>query len=127
MKKIYKKIITLITVSSIITINSSCSLGVGSKQTVTVNSNVPASIMANGSPVGKTPLSFDAKRAKSLALIATAPGYSQSTKTIDRQFSQTGMLDGVGGLFFLLPWLGLLSDGAWELEEDQVFLNLEKR
>lgn len=127
MKEIHKKIIALITLSSIVMINSSCSLGVGSKQTVTVNSNVPASIMANGSPVGKTPLSFDAKRVKSLALIATAPGYSQSTKTIDRQLSKTGMLDGVGGLFLILPWLGLLSDGAWELEEDHVFMNLEKR
>jgi hypothetical protein len=107
--------------------NISCSLGVGSNQTVTVNSNVPAKIIANGTPVGTTPISFEAKRAKSLALIATAPGYSQSVKTVDRQFSQTGMLDAVGGLFLIVPWIGLVTDGAWELQENNVFLNLEKK
>jgi hypothetical protein len=121
-----KKTISIILALSV-AINCSCSLGVGSNQTVTVNSNVPASIIANGNPVGKTPLSFDAKRAKSLSLIATAPGYRQSVKTVDRQFSQTGMLDAVGGLFILFPWFGLLSDGAWELEQDNIYLNLEKR
>ena len=107
--------------------NISCSLGVGSNQTVTVSSNVPAKIIANGTPVGTTPVSFDAKRAKSLALIATASGYTQSVKTVDRQFSQTGMLDAVGGLFLLVPWIGLVTDGAWELEENNVFMNLEKK
>jgi hypothetical protein len=107
--------------------NISCSLGVGSNQTVTVNSNVPAKIIANGTPVGTTPISFEAKRAKSLALIATAPGYSQSVKTVDRQFSQTGMLDAIGGLFLFVPWIGLVTDGAWELQENNVFLNLEKK
>ena len=107
--------------------NISCSLGVGSNQTVTVNSNVPAKIIANGTPVGTTPISFEAKRAKSLALIATAPGYSQSVKTVDRQFSQTGMLDAVGGLFLIVPWIGLVTDGAWELQENNVFLKLEKK
>ncbi|MEY3395769.1 MAG: hypothetical protein RL346_2006 [Verrucomicrobiota bacterium] len=126
-KKIRQNLIVLLTASFFVTINTSCSFGVGSTQTVTVTSNVPAKIMANGTAVGKTPLSFDAKRAKSLALIATAPGHTQSTKTIERQLSQTGILDGVGGLFLLLPWLGLLSDGAWELEEDQVYFNLERK
>ncbi|MGA0846133.1 MAG: PEGA domain-containing protein, partial [Luteolibacter sp.] len=109
MKRIIQKTISLVTTASIAIVSSSCSFGVGSKQTVTVNSNVPAKIIANGTPVGKTPMSFEAKRAKSLSIIATAPGYTQSTKTISRQLSQTGMLDGVGGLFLLLPWLGLLS------------------
>jgi hypothetical protein len=106
---------------------SSCSLGVGKNQTVTVNSNVPAKITANGTVVGTAPLSFEARRAKSLALIATAPGYTQTTKTVSRQMSQSGILDGIGGLLFLVPWIGLASDGAWELEEDNIFMNLEKR
>jgi hypothetical protein len=62
-----------------------------------------------------------------LALIATAPGYTQSVKTVDRQFSQTGMLDAVGGIFLLVPWIGLVTDGARELQENNVFMNLEKK
>ncbi len=121
-----KKIISSLIALSIV-LNCSCSLGVGRNQTVTVNSNVPASLIANGNPVGKTPISFEAKRAKSLSIIATAPGYTQSVKTVDRQLSQTAMLDAVGGLFFIFPWFGLLSDGAWELEQDNIYMNLEKR
>lgn len=117
----------LILAVAIPVLNTSCSLGVGSTQNVTVNSNVPAKLIANGAPVGTTPVTFQAKRNQSLALIATAPGYNQSTKTVGRQMSETGIMDGVGGLFFLIPWVGLFSDGAWELQEDNIYMNLEKR
>lgn len=121
------KLLFLILAATIPMLNTSCSLGVGSTQNVTVNSNVPAKLIANGTPVGTTPLTFQAKRKQSLALIATAPGYTQSTKTVGRQMSDTGIMDGVGGLFFLFPWIGLCSDGAWELQEDNIYMNLEER
>lgn len=117
----------LILAAALPVLNTSCSLGVGSTQNVTVNSNVPAKLIANGTPVGTTPITFPAKRKQSLALIATAPGYTQSTKTVSRQMSETGIMDGVGGLFFLIPWVGLFADGAWELQEDNIYMNLEKR
>lgn len=106
---------------------SSCSLGVGKHQNVIINSNVPASLIVNGTPQGTTPQTVKAQRNKTLALVATAPGYQPATKSVDRQISSTGMLDIVGGLFIGLPFLGLLSAGAWELEESNIFLHLEKK
>lgn len=121
-----KKITVILLASAIPALNTSCSLGVGSTQNVTVNSNVPAKVIANGAPVGTTPVTFPAKRKQPLALIATAPGYTHSTKTVGRQMSDTGIMDAVGGLFFLFPWIGLVSDGAWELQEDNIYMNLER-
>jgi hypothetical protein len=37
------------------------------------------------------------------------------------------MLDAVGGIFLLVPWIGLVTDGARELQENNVFMNLEKK
>ena len=37
------------------------------------------------------------------------------------------MLDAIGGIFLIVPWIGLVTDGAWELQENNVFLNLEKK
>jgi hypothetical protein len=82
--------------------------------------------MANGENKGKTPLTFDAKKNKSLQLIATKPGYSPATYTVDRKLSQTAMLDIVGGIFLGVPFLGLLGEGAWELEQDNITIPMAR-
>ncbi len=45
---------------------------------------------------------------------------------IERQMSTTFMLDVIGGWFFLLPWIGLLTPGAYELESTHVEMPMSK-
>ena len=45
---------------------------------------------------------------------------------IERQTSSTFMLDVIGGCFFWLPWIGLLTPGAYELETTQVEMPMTK-
>ncbi len=83
--------------------------------------------MANGVPVGQSPVTFKAKRNQDLNLIATKPGYNDSVMVISRQTSGTFMLDLVGGFFFLIPWIGVLTPGAYELSSTQVQMPLNRR
>jgi hypothetical protein len=83
-------------------------------------------ISANGENKGQTPVTFEAKRNKTLQIIATKPGYQPTTYSVGRKLSQTAMLDIVGGLFLGVPFLGLLGEGAWELEQDSIVVPLSQ-
>lgn len=97
-------------------------------QNVTVATTTPgATIKANGVTVGQSPVTFKAKRNRDLNLIATKPGYNDSAMVVSRQTSGTFMLDLVGGFFFLVPWVGILTPGAYELSSTQVEMPLNHR
>lgn len=49
-----------------------------------------------------------------------------SVRKVERVISTTGVLDIVGGIIFLLPFLGLLGPGFWDLEEDHVTVVVPK-
>ena len=104
-----------------------CSAFQPARQSVTVATTTSgATIKANGVTVGQSPVTFQAKRNQDLNLIATKPGYQDSVMQISRQTSPTFMLDAVGGWFFLFPWIGLLTPGAYELSNTQVEMSLNK-
>ena len=106
---------------------TACSAFQPPRQSVTVATTVPgATIKANGVSVGTSPVTFNAKRNRTLNLLATKQGYGDSVMQIERQTSSTFMLDVIGGCFFWLPWIGLLTPGAYELESTQVEMPMSK-
>jgi len=44
---------------------------------------------------------------------------------INKKISGTGVLDIIGGCFFLVPFLGVLGAGFWELDPDSVTVYLQ--
>jgi len=103
-----------------------CSCFVGSKEMVTVTTNVPdAAIYLNGSRVGRGSANFYARKNKSVQIIATADGYDEARHYIDHHLSATGILDIVGFFIFFIPGVGLFTPGAMELDENNVALDLE--
>ena len=113
--------------SALVLALASCSAFQPATQNVTVATTTPgANIKANGVGVGTSPVTFKAKRNQDLNLIATKPGYQDSVMQISRQTSPTFMLDAVGGWFLLVPWIGLLTPGAYELSNTQVEMPLNK-
>ena len=110
-----------------VAITTGCSAFQPSTQNVTVSTTTPgATIKANGVTKGQSPLTFAAKRDQDLNLIAIKPGYQDSVLQIPRQTSGTFMLDAVGGFIWLVPWIGLLTPGAYQLSQTQVELPLNK-
>ncbi|MBQ7393147.1 MAG: PEGA domain-containing protein [Lentisphaeria bacterium] len=106
---------------------SGCSFGAPQQQNFSVTA-VPenASIYINGRKIRSGQV-VTVKRNKELSIAVSAPGYYSEQRTVGKILSKYGMIDGVAGCFLLIPWAGLLADGAWELEQESIFLELQKK
>lgn len=121
------RITTSSTLLFAVALTTGCSAFQPSTQNVTVSTTTPgATIKANGITKGQSPVTFSAKRDQDLNLIAMKSGYQDSVMQIPRQTSGTFMLDAVGGFIWLVPWIGLLTPGAYQLSQTQVEMPLNK-
>lgn len=98
-----------------------CSLFVGSTQPLTITATDPnAEISVDGQPLGNGTVTTEVKRNRSHAIMAkTADGRAGSVH-VGTQISTTGVLDIVGGLLLLVPFLGAVSPGFWSIDQEQV-------
>src|SRR5690606_34130580 len=102
-----------------------CSLFVSDTKDVTIRSNAPdATLFVNGREVGTGTAVVPLKRNKNHVIRAEAPDGRVATARIGRGISTTGVLDIVGGILFLFPFLGALSPGFWDLSQDYLYLDL---
>ncbi len=69
---------------------------------------------------------FDAQRNKDLELTCSKTGFHTSTRRVRASLSGTGKVDAVGGFLFLVPAIGLITPGAWNLDEATVTLSMVK-
>lgn len=92
-----------------------CSLFGPTKQSIGVRTNPPeAQVLVNGKPMGITPLLFDVDRKDDILLEVQKPGYYPESRKSSSNLSGLGLLDVVSGFFWLVPFVGLTSSGAWE-------------
>lgn len=103
----------------------SCSIFVSGKERVNIRTNDPnATIYVDNVPVYQgtaTSVKLNPKKAHS---IMAKEGYKMDSCMLDSGLSTVGAVDCVFGFFFLLPWLGLLSSGAYTLDDNEVYLNV---
>ncbi len=105
---------------------SGCSFVAPSMQTIQITSSPEgAKVRAGGQVVGQTPIQFEAHRGDNLLIEVQKDGYQTQYRTTSRTLSTTGIVDIVGGCVFLLPFLGLLSAGAWKHDPDKYGIILE--
>jgi len=121
---LFTRIATLITGIAILLGPVGCSAFQPKMQNVTINS-VPsgADIKVNGQNLGPAPVSLELERNKEHAIVATL-GSRSSVRQLNSKFSKTGILDVIGTIFFLIPGIGLLTPGAWELDSTNVTMQL---
>lgn len=99
----------------------SCSLFRPSTQSVVVSATDPgAQLFADGAPIGNGTATVALKRNESHTFMAKMPDGRAGASQVGRSLSTTAMLDIVGGVFFLLPFLGILAPGAWDLDTTSV-------
>ncbi len=103
-----------------------CSIFSGSTQPLMVNSDPPgAQVLINGTAAGTTPLQYQVPRRGDLTVEVQKTGYKTQSRLTGRKLSSIGIVDVIGGAFFLLPLLGLIAPGAWEQDPSTFGLTLE--
>ena len=85
-----------------------------------------ATVLANGVEYRNgSPLYIETPTGKQLMITAYKEGYRERIYAIDYQLSTVGKIETVAGCILLLPFIGLCFDNAWELKQNNVYLNLE--
>jgi hypothetical protein len=85
---------------------------------------VCATVVVNGQQIGKTPLIFEAPRRRTLKVEVHKPGFATEYRETVRELSRWGNIDSTAGVFLLVPFLGLLTPGAWEHHPNQFDVRL---
>ena len=97
-----------------------CSLGGSKTQPVSITAtDSSAEIFVDGALVGTGATTVDLEKNKSHAILARV-GDRVGTVQIGYKISQTGVLDIVGGILFLIPFLGVFGPSFHELDSTQV-------
>ena len=104
---------------------ASCSFFVSGQQIISVSSDPDnAKVVINGNFAGATPLQYSIDRKQESMISISKEGYRAANRSTSRKLSTTGILDIIGGCFLLLPFLGLISSGAWEQEPSNIGVSL---
>ncbi len=101
---------------------ASCSLFVSSKQAVAISATEPdAEIFVDGALIGRGAATVELQRNKTHAVMAKL-GDRTGVATIGNDISSTGALDIVGGVFFLVPLIGIAGPGFWSLDSTTILV-----
>ncbi|GEM_PF-6247217 len=84
-----------------------------------------AYVIINGTEYrNPSPQFVEVTTSRTLLITAYKPGYRENNYVVDNQLSSVGTIDALGSIF-LFPFFGLFSEGAWELKETNIRLELE--
>ncbi|MBN1419927.1 MAG: hypothetical protein JXP34_14195 [Planctomycetes bacterium] len=120
------RIVLVVCISvSLVVAAPGCSFFVPFTQTITVTASEPdAQIVVNGAFVGSGTVQTRARRNTDVAVLVTKQGFRPTTRSIGHSMGAAGILDIIGGCVWLIPFLGLLSPGAWKLDETNMVILL---
>ena len=98
-----------------------CSAFQSRTQRVTIIPSDPgAQVYLDNAPVGAGRTTLELDRNRTYAVAARTGSGAVGTAAIGRRVSGTGVLDIVGGCFFLVPFVGCFTPGFWELDKTTV-------
>ena len=105
---------------------SGCSYLARGEQIVSVTvTPSDAAVIANGVEYHMlSPMFIEVPTRDALLITAYKPGYRTAYYASDSELTFTGKLDACGGIF-ILPALGLFSNGAWKFAESNIVINLQ--
>ncbi len=119
-----KPVATLLA-AAILASSSGCSFVAGGSQRFRVESDPPgARVYVNGQDMGATPIDTRIQRRDNVFVSVKKRGYHTATRTTGRELSTIGVIDVIGGVLWLVPFLGLISDGAYVQTPKRIFVHL---
>ena len=110
----------------VLAFSSGCSFLARGEQIVSVTvTPSDAYVIANGQEYHMlSPMFIEVPTRDALLITAYKPGYRTAYYAADSELSTTGKIDAVGGIF-ILPALGLFSNGAWRFTDSNVVIDLQ--
>ena len=109
-----KAALAIVTAMCVLTATA-CSLGASATQNIIIMPNHQgAQVSVDGAPIGKGTQTVQMRR-KSDHTVTAQCGSSTGAAHVDRNISTTGMLDLIGGLLILVPFIGVVAPGFWDL------------
>jgi len=128
MVNLLSKCCIFVMVMIVLVTHSGCSIFLPTEQTDSVvTSERDAKIYINGSFSGTGMASLSVKRNENVAIMAKKDGYYPVTRNISKTMSPIGIVDVIGGCIWLVPFVGLLAPGAWEVQQTNVTLQMEEK
>lgn len=113
---------------AVTTLISGCSFFAPWNQQFTVHAEPEsARIFINGVEVGEGHVTQKVRRNKTVSVLVTHPDYVSQTQEVRPTMSALGSADVIGGALILLPAIGVLAPGAWNLQQGTVAVSLEPR
>ncbi|MGE4564875.1 MAG: hypothetical protein AB7F32_08390 [Victivallaceae bacterium] len=103
-----------------------CSIFNKGRQIITVTTDPPDSrLIINGVEYpASSPQFVEVIPSREVLITAYKPYYRTRLYVVDYHLNDTGKVDAWGGML-LFPLIGLMTNGAWELEENNIYLKLE--
>lgn len=110
----------------VLAFSSGCSFFARGEQIVAVTvTPSDAHVIANGREYHMlSPMFIEVPTRDALLITAYKPGYRTAYYAADSELSKTGKIDAIGGIF-ILPAIGLLSNGAWRFTESNIVIDLQ--
>lgn len=103
-----------------------CSTFQPDKQTLKINCNPQDIILKVDGDQHNCPGEISVRRDKKIQIEAYKAGYDRYTKLIDYHLSTAAKWDAVGTVAWFFPVFGFLSPGAWDLDETEINVVLNK-
>lgn len=119
-----RKIIALVLTFFVLIFNFGCSAFAPKTQTLSVNCQDEGTKLQVNGNMYNCPTQIDVPRNKSVNLMAFKDGHHNHMRTIDSKINGLFVLDVVGGLIWLVPFVGLVSPGAYSLETQEVNISM---
>ena len=108
-------------------VTNGCSFFAPKTQSISINSEPEAAeVVIDNTEHFTTPCDVTVSRNDNVSIIVRKDGYRTKTVKLNRTLSTTGVLDVVGACIFLVPALGLLSPGAYKMDQNSVYVPLVK-
>jgi hypothetical protein len=127
MKKTIQAAINMGMCAILLATSTGCSAFRGHMQTMNINCNPSDSILMVNGQRYTSPAQVSVKRNRDVSLQCNKEGYAPYQRTIGHHFNETGILDAIGTWLFLVPGIGLLTPGAWSLDETDVTISLYQK
>lgn len=103
-----------------------CSIFNKGRQIISVTTDPPDTrLIVNGIEYpSSSPQFVEVTPSREVLITAYKPYYRTRLYVVDYHLNDTGKIDAWGGML-LFPLIGLMTNGAWELEENNIYLKLE--
>lgn len=117
---------TVLFIVTTLLLNACSTLRLNHYADVTVNCEPDNATARVNAERKSAPAVFTVPRDKNIQVFCEKEGYETAQKEVQTRLNATGWLDTIAGYIFLVPYIGVLTPGAWSLEEEDISLQLQK-